>query len=343
MPYSKAQIRRILNVGDTPLIAAKHRIPLAARVCETLIRRKTFAAEDRAAIEQFNMLKDFNRELRGKALDTAQRYRLNTLATNSETIMWRRECDQYFNARLPYIREQLARQALRTAGNVYLLSYYGRAWLMSSASKQQIHMPPPLNIKITGDVLQPTLEAFNPSEAIYDTLGVEWRQQFDDQLQDAARRMRGQTQLSIQNGESVLETLTRYATVLGVNGDGSTGTAGRLGTIVRSKVQSASVSGTTAIAEANSDAAVGVMFITSRLPNVCRICQGLDGERWPLGDPDIVYPVSGTHPGCRCGLLVLTADMAEWPIDDPPDLSWSEWLRQNNINFFADEFEGEAA
>lgn len=341
MPYTRRQLDRILNVGDTPLLAAKHRLPLAARVCETYIRRRIFAAEDRAAIEQFRLLQEFNRELRGKALDTAQRYRLSILATNAETILWRRECDQYFNARIPSIREQFARQALSRAASVYLLSYYGRAWLLSSTSRKPIHLPPPLSIQVTGDVLQPQMEAFSPSEAVYDTLGVEWRQQFDDPLQDAARRMRGQTQLAIQNGESVLETLNRYATVLGTNGDGSTGTAGRLGTLVRSKVQSAATSGTSAIAEQNQDVAMGIMFLTSHDDRVCRICAPLDGRRWPLGDPDIVYPPDETHIGCRCGHLVITADMSEWPEDDPPDFTWAEWLRNNNVNMF--EFEGEAA
>lgn len=48
-----------------------------------------------------------------------------------------------------------------------------------------------------------------------------------------------------------------------------------------------------------------VQFATSRDERVCRICLPLEGKRWNVDDPNIIVPKTGTHPRCRCRLLLV--------------------------------------
>lgn len=47
-----------------------------------------------------------------------------------------------------------------------------------------------------------------------------------------------------------------------------------------------------------------VIFITALDERVCPICRPLHGKRWKINDPNIIQPVIGTHPNCRCRLLL---------------------------------------
>ena len=48
-----------------------------------------------------------------------------------------------------------------------------------------------------------------------------------------------------------------------------------------------------------------VQFVTSRDERVCPICRPLEGRRWNPEDPNIIIPKAGTHPRCRCRLLLV--------------------------------------
>ena len=47
-----------------------------------------------------------------------------------------------------------------------------------------------------------------------------------------------------------------------------------------------------------------VVFATENDAKVCPDCAELEGEEWEIGDPSIIFPVEGTHPNCRCRLLL---------------------------------------
>lgn len=48
-----------------------------------------------------------------------------------------------------------------------------------------------------------------------------------------------------------------------------------------------------------------VQFATSRDERVCPICRPLESRRWNPEDPNIIIPKAGTHPNCRCRLLLV--------------------------------------
>ena len=48
-----------------------------------------------------------------------------------------------------------------------------------------------------------------------------------------------------------------------------------------------------------------IQFATSRDERVCPICRPLEGRRWNPEDLNIVLPKIGTHPRCRCRLLLV--------------------------------------
>lgn len=343
MPYSKRQLAKILNADGQPVISPDARMGLAARVTESFIRRRLFHIEDETVVDQFAALKRAYGDIRTRALDLAQRQRIDTLGVNAEGILWRRDLDRYIATRLGVLADELAGHTLRKAGESYVYSYFGRAWSLDMATKRDVHIkaPIPSNWQATRGAVQPALEAFRPDLAAYELFGLEWQQQYTDTLNDGARRIRNQLSTSLLQGVSVLGALNAIGDVLGVQ-DGAKGAAGRLGTLTRSNIQGAAVSGTDALYKANQDIVLGVRFVA--LPGACpRICAPLDGTQWALGDPDIVYPVSGTHPNCRCGHLPLTASDVEIASDTPPEWTWSEWLRNNGIDWlFVDEFTGSA-
>lgn len=345
MPYNKRQIDRILNHDGEPIIPLNSAMGLAARITESYIRRRIYRIEDITVLKQFHHLKQAFVDIRNHALDLAQRSRMDTLGINAEGILWRRDLDRYIATRLNLLSGELAGHTLRKAGEIYLYSYLGRAWSMDMATRPEIKINKslPSFYQVTADVVQPAMEAFQPSVAAYELLGVEWQQQYADTLNDGARRIRNQLQIALGQGESVLAGVNRVGDVLGVN-DGTSGVAGRLGTITRSNVQRASVSGVTAIANENTDVLWGFRYVTARDSKVCPICAPLDGAMWSLEMlHEVVYPVQDTHPNCRCNLYPITTDAVANPADTPPPLTWEEWLRVNSLDdFFSEEFAGDA-
>lgn len=343
MPYTRAQIRRILTVNGQPLISPAQDMPLAQRVSESYIRRRLYHIEDRAAVAQFAMLKRANRDIRAYGLDSAQRMSLRKLGVDGSSLAWTRQVNHFMQSRFIDLSRELLTHTLSMAGDSYIYSYYGRAWVLDMSTRRdlRVNMPYPNSARITKAIVQPGLtEDFTPDYTTLSDFSDEWSQRYLDVFDDVTRKMRGQWSLAQVNEESILDGLQRLADKLGTSTDGSKGAAGQVGTLTRSTMQSAATQGTKAIHATNEDYLVGVRFIA--LPGACRLCEGLDGTQWPLGDPDIVYPVQDTHYNCRCGHLPITASGAEIDSDEPPDLSWTEWLKNNNIQFFADEFAGSA-
>lgn len=344
MPYSKRQINRILNHNDQPVIAPDRVMGLAQRVTESFIRRRIYHIEDKTVMEQYERLKAVYRFIRQRALDNAQSLHIDKLGINAQAILWRRNLDRNMQDIFSIFTQELAQHTLVRAGNTYLYSYFGRAWSLDMSTKREVNVraPIPPSWQVTADTLQPALEAFRPDMAALDTFGLEWQQQYADTLNDGARRIRNQTTLATLQGESVLAAINRIGDVLGV-ADGAKGVAGRLGTITRSNVQSAATSGSKALYNANKDIVVAVAWVASNDSRVCPTCNALDGSRWPLGDPDTRFPVSDSHVNCRCSLVPITAHDDEIGSDDSPDFTWTEWLKNNNLDWlFADEFAGNA-
>jgi len=47
-----------------------------------------------------------------------------------------------------------------------------------------------------------------------------------------------------------------------------------------------------------------LVWVTDGGPNVCNICESLNGQEWDEGDSDIPIPIQDSHPNCHCRLLV---------------------------------------
>lgn len=313
MPYSRSQLDKILNVGGRPFILPEQPVPYSMRVCESLVRRRLYALEDEAVAEQWRMYRTAYAAIRNRALDLADMYNVRgELATTSNVIRWRRQVDAFVQTVGAQLADQLAQHALRAAGNMYLMGYYGRAWALDMATvrDQVIRAPIPNNMAITRAVLHPDLsEAFEPDKLIYDALGVEWRQAFGDLTAEMVRKVRSTLNAAIQNHLNLQSTMQQIADVLAVSisrSEGFKANFNRIQALTRTYTMNAANEGALGLYRQNANLLSGTQFLAAHDGRVCPTCARLDGTVWALGSDELVRPP--VHVNC-----ILPGNIVELP------------------------------
>lgn len=331
MAYTKRQQRKILQVGSRPFIAPDADIPYSMRVCESLIRRRLYALEDETVAQQYRMMRTAYNDIRNHANDLAQQYRVNELSNTSNVVRWRRDVDGYIQQRSTQLSQQIAYHSLKAAGDLYLLGYYGRAWSLDMSTKPDvlIRAPVPNNTAITTDILQPGLtEAWEPDRLIYDLLGVEWRQQYADNIGDMVRKIRNTMNSAIQNNLNVQNWTQLVADAMGVNvskAQGFKSAFNRIQALTRTYAMTAANEGAMALYNANSNLVEGVEWLAANDTRVCPPCARLNGMVWLLGDVDLQRPPA--HVNCRCTLIPRVASLANTGSTTlPPAQTWKDWI-----------------
>jgi SPP1 gp7 family putative phage head morphogenesis protein len=331
MTYTKRQLSKILQVGSRPFIAPDHELPYTMRVCESLIRRRLYALEDETVAQQYHMYRAAYNDIRSRAFDLAQQYNVRELTNTANVVRWRRDVDTYTQRRAAALSQQVAYHALQSAGNLYLLGYYGRAWALDMSTKPDvlIRAPVPSTDKVTRDVLQPGLqEAFEPDKLIYDLLGVEWRQMYADNLDDMVRKIRNTMNTAIQNNLNVQNWTQLVADAMGVNinkAQGFKSAFNRIQALTRTYAMTAANEGALALYNANSNLVEGVEWLAANDARVCPTCARLNGMVWLLGDMDMQRPPA--HVNCRCTLIPRVTSLSNGSnVTLPPAQTWKDWI-----------------
>lgn len=328
MGYTKRQLDKILNVNGKPFILPEQPVPYSMRVCESLVRRRLYALEDEAVAQQYRTYKQAYDAIRNRGFDLARQYNVNGLETNSASILWRRQVDGFTQTVAAQLSGQLAYHALKAAGNLYLLGYYGRAWSLDMASKPDtvIRAPIPNNTAITRAVLQPDLtEEFEPDRLIYDALGVEWRQAYGDLTDEMVRKVRSTLNNAIQNHLNVQMAMQQVADVLGVSisrSDGFKANFNRIQALTRTYTMNAANEGALGLYRQNSNLLSGAQFLAAHDGRVCSTCARLDGKVWTLESGEMVRPP--VHMNCRCTLIPVLLQQGD-PTAPPPQ-TWQDWV-----------------
>ena len=330
MTYTKRQQRKILQVGSRPFIASDASIPYSMRVCESLIRRWLYALEDETVAQQYHMFRAAYNDIRGRAMDLAQQYNVRELSNTANVVRWRRDVDAYTRQRSAVLSQQVAFHSLKAAGDLYLLGYYGRAWALDMSTKPDtlIQAPIPSNAAITTDILQPGLqEAFDPDRVIYDLLGVEWRQQYADNLDDMVRKIRNTMNTAIQNNLNVQNWTQLVADAMGVNvskAQGFKSAFNRIQALTRTYAMTAANEGALNLYNQNSALVEGIEWLAANDARVCPTCARLNGMVWVIGDADMQRPPA--HVNCRCTIIPRIASLSNGSVTLPPTQTWQEWV-----------------
>ncbi len=323
--YTKRQLDHILNVGGKPFILPEQPVPYSMRVCESLIRRRLYALEDEAVAHEYRMYKAAFADIRNRALDLAQQYNVNDLTNTGNVIRWRRAVDYYVQQVAAQLADGVAKHALQTAGNLYLLGYFGRAWALDMATKPNtvIRAPIPNPHDVTRAVLQPDLvEAFEPDKLIYDLLGVEWRQQYKDTLDELVRKIRTTMNTAIQQKLNVQKWTQLVADTMGISGDVLKANFNRLQALTRTYAMNAANEGALGLYRQNSDLLSGTQFLAAHDSRVCPTCARLDGTVWALDSDELIRPP--VHINCRCTLIPVLLQQGDPTA--PPAQTWTQWI-----------------
>lgn len=375
MPVTTAQLKRVLNVNGHAYVDPVDVPNTAKRFAESYIRRRLFALEDQAVIDQYALYKAAFEDIRGFSVQTADALGIQTLANDGVSIQWRREVLFYTEQRLDQLGRDAALIAYHTSVLTYLTSYYGRAWGMDVSTIGAFKPNVPLiDAQIASQAVldKQLLEVARPdvgNEILYDMLGIEWREVYRNELGDVVTRIRRALTTGLGDGDDIRQSMRRVSDVLGVEIDRRkagrrivTGPRGgqkvvynrpdvranfnRVQTLTRSFVINSSNQAALNLYEANADVLMAVEFLPSNDGRVCPICEGYRGETWPLGSPDIIRPVADTHPNCRCSLIpVLRTDLDDFDVSDllvdnnaAPGISFSEWMIDIGAAMILDKF-----
>jgi SPP1 gp7 family putative phage head morphogenesis protein len=366
MPFSKRQIRRITD----PDLIPRNRWPsLAGRVCESWLKRRLFAVEDAAVRDQFRMFQAANRDIREAALLLADEYGLGTLDSSGPAIEWRNRVMGMVETRLDTLYEEVARHAAEHAMLAYYVGFYGRAWLLDSITTEDTRViVPTLNGADTlARILRPDrfteqFDAFD--DLIWNMMGAEWQQRFALEKADVILRIRRAIGQAQTQGLGIRDSMNLVSSALGVDTDrrkaGRRTVVGprggirvvynrpefranfnRVQTLTRTSMLTASNDGALALYNENADVVAQVEWLTARDERVCRICQALDGQTWPLDDPERLHPPGDSHPNCRCTIIPVVVDLESLlPPATPPRQTFGEWVTEMGLSWLLGRFIG---
>lgn len=347
MPYTRAQLTAIMDKPGAAFVP-KNVMPYAGRVCQTLMLKKVYAWEDKAALDEFKLLKAVYGDITAFATQQAVRYSLDTLAMDSTTLRWRRDVLDYTQHRLNTLAEQVARNAYEYASTAFLAGYYGRLWQLTEIAKTPLTIQPIPMTTVGNKVLHPALQEVAADMYTYATQGIEWRAKYQHIYTAAYTKMSSALTIAQAQGQGVNAALHQAIGLpLGMTSKPNAKTSAayyqsQLETrtaILRSSNQGGIYALHTQnkrIQESTDGWIVGVQWITAGDSRVCPICLSHDGQVFIINDLVGIalmgLPPDGSHYGCRCSYaILLLLDMLKKDNNQPPEQTWNEWLVDNSV------------
>lgn len=355
MALSKRHIDKVLNVSGYAFVDPVEAPNLIQRYTESYIRRRLFAVEDETILDVYGHYRRAYDEIVSYGNRLADEMGIRQVENNRDGVMWRRGVLRYADDRLRRLGEDVARLSYEKVVLSYLVSYYGKLWMLDSMTVQDVVNVKPLSsVGASFAVMDKQLLEDVGSKIIYDNLGVEWREQYANEMDDVLLKIRRRLTTGIGNGQTIKQLMNGVADEMGVSIDRRrTGIPdvrknfNRVQTITRSYFIDANNRAALGAYQANMDVVGGVKWLTANDGRVCRICQGLANKIWKVDDPYMRHPVSDTHPMCRCSLIpVIHSEMPvdvsfELYADDvPPSTGFGDWLIGFGLGWLAQEFMG---
>lgn len=304
MPYSNKQIQRLLDPDLIPADRVPHK---AMRVAETVLKRSLFALEERAVRQQWQLYKAAHNDIKQHAEMLGRR---GFIARE-----FRIELRQYINQRIERLRVQVAAVALRASVAAANGGYYGRAWLLDVATRDDVIINVPA-FDPTRFVMRESFEGDAYEQIVISLLGRSWAEQFDEVFAGLTPQIATAIITGMEAGEDIPTLMDRVARVMGVNIDPTQGyraNFNQVSTITRTLANQLSNDAGVVIYRNNADILTGKEWITARDERVCPVCRPLDGTVTFLDSND--RPPA--HPNCRC---------TEVPVIDP------QWLEDGTAD-----------
>jgi SPP1 gp7 family putative phage head morphogenesis protein len=355
MTLSKRHINHVLNVKGYAFVDPNEAPNLRKRYAESYIRRRSFALEDATIIAIYGLYKDAFYEIQSMAHRQADELGIRQLENIPVGVEWRRRVNRYADTRLRRLGDDVAALAYEKVTLGYLANYYGKLWMLDSMTVDDV-----INIRrISPDdaslaVMNKQLLEDVGNKIIYDNLGVEWREQFANEMDDVLLKIRRRLTTGMGNGETIKQLMNGVADTLGVTIDRRrTGIPNvranfnRVQSITRSYFIDANNRAALAAYQANADVVGGVEWLTANDGRVCPTCQRLAGMVWAVDDIHMKHPVTDTHPLCRCSLIPVLLDQMPtgdailvFADDEPPSLGFRGWLMGLGLGFMLADFIG---
>ena len=328
MPYSRAQLKRLL---DPDLINAAQMPILAARVAETVVRRQVFRTEDAAVSAQYALYRRAYTAIRDTAVRAGERYDLTKVEPTRTGRQWQDAVMATVQAASGALADAVAAEGLRRAVAARLGGYYGRLWLLDSATRDDV----PIRIPYA-DLYRLALDTADVlREDVYDDLirqllGREWCELYANELDLLVPQIKLAISNGMSAGESIPDIMRRVRGVMGVETDrrrGFRANFNRVQTLTRTVVNTASNTGAADAYAANADILSGMEWLAARDERACSQCSALNGTVYKLGDT--TRPPA--HPNCRCALAPVVDPALLLPRATPPRATLNEWAAQQGV------------
>lgn len=354
MPPTRRQIDRTLNVQGHAFIKPKDVPGLAARYTESYIRRRIFAMEDDAVIQQYRMYRDALRDIRTIAHDTADREGLRKLNNSRVGVAWRDNFLYATNQRLQELAADVAMLTYDTAVQTYLMSFYGRAWSLTQTTTATVRVPKlsltqasqaildsplreatPERVSVaTTQARQTAQTAFGDRQVLSQQGGDFW-QQFVDHTAELTVKIRRMVNRGLSAQQTIPEVVDGVSKVVGVSlrdKEVMNQNFHKTQMLTRSYVMQGAYEGAFDLYHENRHIVTRVFFVTAFDGRVCPVCNGIFAASaieggYPL-ESAIIVPTP-IHHGCRCGWMAWASN--EVRVDDETDPYWT-------FGEFADEY-----
>lgn len=345
MTLNKKQIQKIMRKSGQAYVPAD-KLPYKGRVAETYLRKKIYRLEDRAAHDEYQLIKAAYRDIRNEALDLALRQNIERLSLgDSASIVWRRDLINYIDTRLRLLASDIALRAYEHANTAYRAGYYGRLWLLDMITPSTWHPAVRrLNPSKTAQaILHPGLMEAIDAQSYFQT-GQEWRETYH-QVWDTASIQIKRALTSAQSDELTIgQSVQLLAKQLGIT---ERPTARTSATFHKSQLQTrtsvmrASNHGAAQAYHEQQDFLVGVLWISSRDSRVCPTCNHYDGHIFLInsliGISLFGLPPDGSHAGCRCTFVPILLPGFGDGEDEPLD-SFEDWIDEIGLFDELDDF-----
>jgi SPP1 gp7 family putative phage head morphogenesis protein len=335
----------ILNQDGHSVIPKSARLPMAAKVSESLLRRRAYALEDAAVIRQQALYKQAYRAIVNAADDLSAQYGVSKMDNSARAHLFINSITEHARYQVERLKKSVPELAFQATVAAYQFGYYGRLWQMDMMTHASLPIKKPPLYDIAKTVSELPIKEVLSDEFLKSLLGKSaWDAPFEINIDAMLPAIRQSLNTSMQAGEGMADAMRRLRTVMGIETDqrqGFKSNFARVQTTVRTYVLEASNSAAKAVYEANSDILDGWDWLTAHDDRVCPDCEPMDGQHFPMDD-DNVPPL---HPNCRCTAIPsLKADQQAGGVDyaadpnEPPRDTLDSWLQTLGIILMINDF-----